>query len=727
MSRKASRTHDQKRKRKLAQRNRKSRHSSSEISPIREDRDLKAAVIPLLQEGVRLHQEGDLLEALRIYHEVLEHDPHAADAWNLTGVVAHQSGQQTEAIDNIRRAIAIESDIPQYQLNLAAALLADKQADEAEQSCRRCLKLDPVCAEAFSSLGNALRELGRLDEAIEAFHRALHCRPDYADAQCNLGILLFSIGRLDEAEQWLRQALAANPRLYQAHNNLGLIHQNRGSYDHASECYTRALQIQPGSPETLINQGCALRLLSRFGDALDCCARAIQLRPHHANAWCALGLVQQDIGHQVDAVASFREAVRLDPRSARAGSSLLFCLSLRTDLTPEEVFQEHCRWGQRFGRVDQASEYTNPPDPDLRLRIGYVSPDLRQHPVISFFEPLLAGLNREAFEVTCYAEVLGEDETTKRLRGLADRWRSTCGLTDIQVAEQIRVDGIDILVDLAGHTANNRLPVFAYKPAPVQASSIGYPNTTGLAAVDYFITDDILVDDENEQFFTEQLIRLPTGCCWMAPSDAPEVGASPFETNGYVTFGSMHRLDKLTDLTFDLWARVLKSQPDSRLLIFRRSLGHCEIVRERIWEHLQHRGIPRSRVDLRWECEGSYLTVYRDIDILLEVLPWDSGTTTYESLWMGVPILGLRADRPYSRPTLVALNLIGLTDLVAQTDDEYVDLITALSLDHKRLTDLRAGLRQRMLATVCDPAGHIGDMERAFRHMWRNWCDAHAA
>jgi len=677
----------------------------------------------LLQAAVSNHQDGDLVAAMRLYYDALSLDPRRADAWNLVGVVAHQIGQQHDAIENIQRAISLDNGVADYHLNLAAAFLAAGQPQQAEESCRACLTLRPECPEALNSLGNALAGLGRLDEAQDAFLRALKICPGMADAASNLGRLLYSLGKLDEAERYLQQAVEGNPHHYHSLNNLGLIHRHRGRYERAIDCYSRALEIQPNSPEILVNLGNVLRQASRFEEALDSLTQATQLRPDHANSWCALGLVQQDLGRNDEALQSLRRAVELDPQDARAGSNLLFFLNLRSDLTREQVFEEHRQWGQWQKRDDPAPVFANPVEPDRRLRVGYVSPDLRQHALVSFFEPVLAGYDREAFEVTCYAEVAVEDQQTAMLRSLADRWRSTRGLSDAQVADQIRDDGIDILVDLAGHTANNRLPVFARKPAPIQISAFGYPNTTGLDAVDYYITDPLLVPSEEDRFFTEQVVRLPNGGhCWKPPAAAPEIAPPPVLKNGFITFGSMHRLDKLTDATLDLWARVLHSQPNARLLIFRDSLGQSPAIRAAIWQRLKQRGVCDDQVDLGWEFEGTHLTIYNSIDILLEVLPWGGGTTTYESLWMGVPIPGIDGDGFSRSAAVVALGRLGLTDLLASTQEEYIEVVGALSSDPDRLARLRRELRDSMRKTVCDSARYVRELEEAYRDMWRKWC-----
>ena len=313
----------------------------------------------------------------------------------------------------------------------------------------------------------------------------------------------------------------------------------------------------------------------------------------------------------------------------------------------DAVFAEHVRWGRLHTPTTSPAPFENDRDPERKLRVGYVSPDLRFHALTRYFEPVLAHHDPSQVEVYCYAEVVHPDEVTLRLKEHAHGWRSTCGLSDVQVAEMIRADGIDILVDLAGHTAGTRLRIFGLKPAPVQASWLGYLNTTGLATVDYRITDEILDPSGESTLGTEELVRLPHGfCCFAPPKNAPALSPLPALTRGYLTFGSLHNLFKLNAQVFDLWSRLLRALPKARLLMFRDTLSGT--ARSAYVQEFVQRGIEAERLDFRRAADvRTYMDIYEEIDVCLDVFPWSGGVITCESLWMGVPVMSLREpERP---------------------------------------------------------------------------------
>ncbi len=447
----------------------------------------------------------------------------------------------------LRQAIALNQSAPDFQLNLAAALLSADRAAAAEQACRRCLELDPDSVSSRNSLGNALRQLDRLDEAVDVFSDALTMEPESADVLCNAGSALMSLGQFQVAGHCMRNALDINPRFVPALTNLGSYYRQRGQLDASATYLTQALEIEPQSVETLINLGNTLRQSLNVSDAEECLRKALVLNPKSAQAYNLLGTLKQDMDDTTAALECFLQARVLDPESASIESNLLYCYNLCPQVNRQQTFAEHRRWEQQFAgeREAQCGRVVSY-DMDRRLRIGYVSPDFRQHPLVSFFEPMLINRDCSQFEVICYAEVPCPDEVSQRLATQADGWRSTCGLSNQQVAELIRQDEIDVLVDLAGHTGHNRLPVFAERPAPLSLSMLGYLATTGLESVDGFVTDVYRNPPGDEQFYTETLIRLPGGgCCWRHPEQSPDVAGPPMLANAFVTFGSTHRIDKL--------------------------------------------------------------------------------------------------------------------------------------------------------------------------------------
>ena len=346
-----------------------------------------------------------------------------------------------------------------------------------------------------------------------------------------------------------------------------------------------------------------------------------------------------------------------------------------------------------------------------------MSPDLRSHATMRFFFPLLQSHDRNAYEVYFYSETAMEDDATAKVKRLADGWCSTRGLSDEEFSRRVQADGIDILVDLAGHTSENRLPVFARKPAPVQVSFLGYPNTTGLSRIDYFLTDKIREPNDPDQLFTEKTIMMPHGACCYSAINAPDVSPGPVANNGFITLGSTHRLEKISPQTMKLWAWVMTAVPDAKLLMFRDTL-RSSTLREQTKQMLLESGINTGRVRFCWELPVQHLDVYSEIDILLDVFPWGSGTIAYDAMWMGVPIPTVAGDRGGCRATASMMHHCGFPQLIADTPTQYVEIATRLAADRHELADLRHRVRPAMAATVCNGPQFAKDVEDAFQSFW---------
>jgi len=422
------------------------------------------------------------------------------------------------------------------------------------------------------------------------------------------------------------------------------------------------------------------------------------------------------------AIWSLRQALHYRPDMPSPRSNLLFCMNYDPEVHPDAVFAEHCEWGRLHGQTPPPAPHANDRNPDRRLRIGYVSPDFRSHALVRYFEPVLTHHDPVKVETYCYAEVAVPDDTTRRLEKIPHHWLSTCKLSDAALAKRIRDDRIDILVDLAGHTAGNRLLAMAQKPAPIQATWLGYINTTGLPAIDYRFSDSVLDPPNSVVRDTEQLVRLPGGfCCFGAPGDAPDVGPLPAIGRGFMTFGSLNNSFKLNNKVYDLWARVLKALPTSRLLMFRDTL--TTTAREQLRREFEDRGVASDRLDLRqWSGAPGYLEVYNEIDVCLDTFPFTGGVTTCEALWMGVPVVSLAGARPMGRHSASLLARVGLSDWAVQTQQQYVDKALGAAHDLEALAKIRAVLRERMTATVCNAKQVTKELEDAYRAMWQRWC-----
>lgn len=529
----------------------------------------------------------------------------------------------------------------------------------------------------------------------------------------------------DKAEAHFRRALGLRPNHAPTYVSLGNLLKLQGRLVEAEECYRQALHLQPGSGMLYNDLGGVLKDQGQLAQAEACFRQVVHDSPDLAAAHVNLGVTLMEQSRHEEAQACFRQALRLQPDFGLAQENLLMALTYDPQADAEEVFAEHRRWGSVQPRP--TFSHANDPDPDRPLRIGYVSCNFRKHAETRFFEPILAHHDPTRCAAYCYSDVRRLDAVTARLQALASGWRSIVELPDDQVAELIRADRIDILVDLAGHTANNRLRLFALKPVPVQVSYLGYPNTTGLEAIDYKLTDAVLDppdDPRTDARYTEELVRLSVGVvCFAPPEDAPGVAPAPAMRSGRITFGSLHNLAKLNAGVFDLWSSVLRAVPSSRLLLYRHTL--LGATRDRIEGEFVSRGIDAGRLDLRHGGVQDYLAVYGDIDIGLDVFPWSGGTTSCEALWMGVPVLALAGDRHSARGTASALSCIGATDLTARTAQDYVALAVRLAGDGERRAWLRANLRHMMTTTLCDGQRFTLVLQEAYRAMWRHWCQRH--
>jgi predicted O-linked N-acetylglucosamine transferase (SPINDLY family) len=668
------------------------------------------------------HQSGRIAEAEAIYMQILAVDPRHAGALHLLGVIAHQNGRHEVALDLIRRAIALVPGVPDFHCNIGEVLRALGQLDAAIAACRQAIALKPNLPEAHMNLGNALRDAGRLDEAIAAHRQAIALRPGYPDAHSNLGNALRDQGQLNEAIAAYRQAIALNPNFPEAHNNLGAGLWKNGQSDEAIAAYRRAIALKPNYPEAHSNLGAALCDRGQLDEAIAAYRQAITLKPNYPDAHSNLGIALWTKGELDEATAAYRQAIALKPDFADAHSNLLLALHCHPGFDARAIAEEHHRWNRQHAEPLRQFIQPHPNDrtPDRRLRIGYVSPDFREHPVGRFLLPLLAEHDHQNFEIFCYAQVHAPDALTGQLRAHANHWHSLTGLSDEQAAALIRNHQIDILVDLSGHTAHHRLLVFARKPAPVQVTFLGYPDTTGLTTMDYRLTDAYAdPPGQTESCHSEQLIRLPCAWCYQ-PAHRPEIAA---RRDGPIIFGCCNKLAKITEPMLALWARILRAVPESGLLLKAPALG-SESTRQHVRRKLEKAGIALDRVELRgYEPSlAAHLALYDRITIALDTFPYHGTTTTCEALWMGVPVVTLAGTTHVSRVGVSLLSNVGLPDLVAASEEQYVQLAVSLANHPQRLTDLRGTLRQRLdHSPLLDAPRYARDIEAAFREMWCRW------
>ncbi|MBY6266503.1 tetratricopeptide repeat protein (plasmid) [Azospirillum sp. 412522] len=576
--------------------------------------------------------------------------------------------------------------------------------------------------------------------------------PAGAGGQADPAVLAFDLhaaGRTDEAETLYRRALADAPMQPAILHNLALaMESNRRPPDRILAVYRIASAIDPSYGKAEAGAGGVAFGRGAVGTALRHWERAVRLVLDNASLWFNLGVAQQMAGDAAAAADSYAAALRLRPDDPAMWSQHLLCLNY-LDLSGRELLERHRRFGDAFGTAAAAPPHANAADPERRLRIGYLSVEFRSHLGGYFLAPLLERHDRTAVEITCYSLLPPdrEDEVTARFRTLADRWRTVDRLDNEALAARIRADGIDILVDLAGHSGLNRLPMLARRPAPVQATWLGYPNTTGLDCVDYRIVDPVSDPPASpggtsgrggaaghaadahaaDAHASESLARLPGPfLCFRPPADAPAVVPLPAGARGAVTFGSFNKLAKLTDATVALWAEVLRRAPGTRLLLKDRPLSCPEVARS--WrDRFARHGIDPDRLDLLgWIADpGGHLAAYNRIDIALDPHPYNGTITTCDLLWMGAPLVTLRGERHAARVGASLMTAIGLPGLVAATPDRYADIAAGLAGDLTGLMRLRMGMRERVAASpLCDEPRFLRHLETAYRLMWRHWCAA---
>jgi protein O-GlcNAc transferase len=636
------------------------------------------------------YQEGHLLAAEQICRQIVQADATRVDALHLLGLIAVRTGRDDLAREYLEAAVRLKPDFAEAHNILGIVLVKHRKLAEAVASFRQALRARPDDALAHTNLGNVLRQQGDLDAAVASFREAVRLRPHLAEASNNLGSVLHQQGRLQEAEVHLR----------------------------------RARVLKPDSAEIAFNLGLLLSKLDDLEESIACNREAVRLKPNYAEAHANLanGLVER--GELDEAIAAYRVALQLKPDAANIHSNLVRVLHYHPGYDQRAIWEECRHWSSRHAEplARHIRPHTNAPDPERRLRIGYVSPDFREH-VDSFFTiPLLSNQDHHEFEIFCYADVAHPDRLTERLRGYADAWRSISGLSDQQAADWVRQDRIDILVDLKMHTADNRLLLFARKPAPVQASWLGYPGTTGLSAIDYRLTDPYL-DPPGlfDALSSEEPLRLPdTFWCYDPLTDEPPVNPLPALESGAITFGCLNNFCKVNDGCLALWAGVLRAAPRSRLLL----LAPAGPARDKSLARLGQEGIAASRVEFApRQSRAEFLKLYHKIDLGLDPVPCNGHTTSLDAFWMGVPTVSLVGTTLVGRAGWSQLCNLELQELAAETPEQYVAAAARLAGDLPRLADLRRTMRHRMRQSPLMDANRFArNMESVFRQIWRRWC-----
>lgn len=686
---------------------------------------------PEFRAAVEHHRAGRLSEAETLYRRVIRQFPRAAEAHGLLGFLAHQAGDHEAALGHIATALELNPRFVDAHLWQGMALQAMGRLAEAEAAYRRNLDLNPRHFDALNNLGGVLVLQNRAAEAAPFLERAIAVAGNRAEAHYNLGKALKALGDPERAIVSYRRAIALKPDYIDALTNLGAALVELRRPEEALSPLERAVALDPTRPESCFNLGRAFKDLVRAEEAEASYRAALELRPEYPDARISLAALLLDLGRRGEAVEHLRYTIETSPESDMAASALLMMLNYDPELAPDALAKEHRQLGAAIvaraapARI-QWRERSR--DPERRLRLGYLSPDYRTHSCVFFIGPLFAAHDRAQVEVIAYSNTPGEDGVTDQIERLVDGWRSVRHLDDGGLARLIAEDGVDILIDLAGHTDGGRPSLLALKPAPLLVTWLGYPNTTGLATVDCRITDAVAdppgVADAR---CTERLLRLPR-CflCYQPLADMPDPAPTGPAEHGAPVFGCFNTAAKLNPAVARLWARILDAVPGSRLKLRALQFRHAA-AKETARAMFAAAGVDPARLDLSaWRPtiqEG--LADYGEIDLALDPFPYNGTTTTCEALWMGVPVLSLEGRAHAGRVGASLLAAVGLADeCLARDGEDYVAKAVALASDRAALRRWRAELRGRMAASaLMDRAGFARALEAGYREIWRRWCE----
>jgi predicted O-linked N-acetylglucosamine transferase (SPINDLY family) len=682
----------------------------------------KAPPAVLLGLGQSLAGQGRMNEAVEAFEWALRRQP-SPEGLVILGEALIRAGRLPEALQRISQAVQQRPRWAEAHGALGLAYEKQGRLDEAEQEYRMALALKADLAEARNNLGHVLALRGRWPQAVTELRQAIVLRPDFPQAHCNLADALRAMGQSDEAIAEFRRAVELKPDFPEAWEGLGRVLLDQRQFAPAADAFRKLVALRP-TAEHYITLGITLRALDEMDEAITALRQAAELQPNHADAHIALGSALQWCGKVDEAIVVFRQAIALSPTDHVAHSHLLYAMLFQGEFTADAIFTEHVAWAkQHTGGIVPLSPAQNDPSPDRRLKIGYVSPNFRNQAILSFVLPIIEHRDPWETEVFCYSDVRTPDQWTRRLRDAADEWRDTADLSHEQLAQAIRKDRIDILIDLTGHIGQGRLQTFAYQPAPVQMSYIGYQATTGLEAIDYFLTDDWAnPPGQSDPYFVEQLVRLPDSFfCYAPPPEAPPVGPLPAESAGHITFGCLNNLAKVTPRTISLWSRALLAVPNSRFILL---TPNSHEIRERIQSMFTTGGIAADRIEfVRRSAPAEYLARYNRIDIALDPVPFNGHTTTCDAAWMGCPTVTLAGKIYAYRYGGSVLRNIGLGELIANSEADYLRITTALAMDLSRLAQVRATLRSTMNdSPITDALRFTRNLETAYRRLWQTWC-----
>jgi predicted O-linked N-acetylglucosamine transferase (SPINDLY family) len=698
-------------------------------------------------------------EAEMCFREAIKNKEDYAMAYDSLGAVLNSFKNYQEAEQNFRQAVRLSPKFARAHFNLGCILESTTRLDEAVISYKKAIEHDPNFSTAYLNLGNAITSKGQLCQAEACYREAIRINPDYTDAYFNLGSILTTLERLDEAEVCYKTAIKKSPEYIAAHNNLGTVLHALGRYDEAIASFNTALHINPDYAEAYCNYGNALTakeqridaerayrkaiqinpklehahnnlaniliLMGRLDEAEESCRNALKINANFAEAYSNLGNVLGELGSLDEALFCWQNAIRIKPMDILTYSYMLFPVNYHPTKTSAEIFSFYQEFDKKFGSIylKEPQKHTNSKNKDKHLKIGYVSADFKKHAIQNFLQPLLENHDKRKFIIYAYTGSSIEDSVTAVYKKYIDNWVPAYGLSDEALSNRIRSDEIDVLVDLSGHSNGNRLGVFARKPAPVSITYLGYGSTTGLSAIDYFLTDIYQSPLGSEAFFAEKLWRVNSPCAVYRPSeDMGSISVSPVRRNGYVTFGALTRAIRLNDRVIKTWSEILRRVKNSKLIVNSHNFSSA-YPQQLLLSKFSAHGISPNQLEIGYQSPA--WIVLQDIDIGLDSFPHNSGTTLYESLYMGVPFVTLASRPSVGRIGSMVLEGLGHPEWIVNTEEEYINKVVNLASDLPALAGIRTKLREKMAASpLMDEVGYARKVEATYYEMFIKWCES---
>ena len=669
---------------------------------------------------------GNYTEAIINFKKVITLNFHKPSIFYNLGLAYHHIGNMKEAIDSYCQAIQLQPDYAEAYCNMGMSFNEMGDTEKAIEKYQQTLKINPNHAGAYKNLGNVYNNKGDDIKAILCFKKVIDLNPVSAEAYTNLSLIYSERSDFLPAIKYCKAAIKLDPKNYKAYNNYGSILLKQKKYKSAYEKIKQAINLNANFDIAFNNLGHVYKEMNNFKESIICYKKALDIKKD-AGYYYNLGLVLNLAAKYDKSINNLKKSVSIDPYTSDFLTTLLFDLNYSPDMSAEEIFDYYKQYDNQFGLPykSQWKPFTQPKVPKKKLKIGYVSPDFRNHSMMNFLLPIITHHDRQQFEIFAFAELKKEDSLSLEYKSLVDHWIRTDPMSDDQLVEKIRSLEIDILVDLAGHTCGNRLKVFAQKPAPISLTWLGFGYTTGLSAIDYFLTDEVMAPKGSEHLFSEQPWHLKnySFCCYKNNNTMGNVNTLPALKNGCITFGTLTRAIRINDRVIQAWAQILQKVKNSRLTINSKSFLKKPSVVDSLKKKFEKHGITANRLDFYYKTPP--WDSMREIDIALDCFPHNSGTTLMEHLYMGTPYVTYSNRPSVGRIGASILTTLGHPEWIATSEQEYVEKTVALASDTQALAKIRGSLRKEMEASsLMDHAGFVLELERAYQAMWMKWCSS---